>query len=88
MRFFSPTLFRYIARRYLVWLFGVLALLVAIIVLAESIELLRRAAGRVFQTDTDLSKMEMPATGTKADWDDFQSRTKGDTLFFDYQILP
>ena len=48
--------------------------------------LLLRTAGRVFQTDTDVSKMKMAADGSKADWDDFQSRTKGDTLFFDYTI--
>ena len=45
MRFFSLTLFGYIAKRFLGWLLGILALLVAIIVLAESIELMRRAAG-------------------------------------------
>src|SRR3546814_5954030 len=46
MRFLSRALFRYIAHRYLLWLAGVLALLVAVILLAETIELLRRAAGR------------------------------------------
>src|SRR3546814_2288727 len=34
------------ARRYALWLAGVLVLLVAVIVLAETIELLRRSAGR------------------------------------------
>jgi lipopolysaccharide export system permease protein len=46
MQFLSLTLFRYITRRFLVWLLGVLALLIAVIVLAETIELLRRSAGR------------------------------------------
>lgn len=49
--------------------------------------LLLRAAGRVFQTDTDLSKMEMPANGSQADWNAFQSRTTADALYFDYSIL-
>jgi lipopolysaccharide export system permease protein len=65
MRFFSLVLFRYIARRYLVWLFGVLALLVAIIVLAESIELLRRAAGRDdigFGLVAQMALLKTPAT--------------------------
>lgn len=46
MRYFSLTLFRYLSKRFLIWLLGILGLLVAIIVLAEIVELLRRAAGR------------------------------------------
>lgn len=65
MRFISLTLFRYIARRFLIWLLGILALLVAVIILAETIELLRRAAGHedmgfglVFQ----MALLKSPAT--------------------------
>lgn len=47
--------------------------------------LLARASGRVFQTDTDLSQMQMQG-GVQADWDSFQARTTGDTLFFDYRV--
>lgn len=46
MRHLSFTLGYYIAKRCLVWLLGVLALLVVIIVIAECVELLRRAADR------------------------------------------
>ncbi len=48
--------------------------------------LLNQAEGRVFQTDTDFSKMKTPAQGSKADWDDFKSRVVADRLFFDYSI--
>ena len=48
--------------------------------------LLARAAGRVFQTDTDFANMAMAAGGVQADWDAFSARTTGDPLFFDYRI--
>jgi hypothetical protein len=48
--------------------------------------LLARAAGRVFQTDTDFANMAMAPGGVQADWDAFQARASGDTLFFDYRI--
>src|SRR6185312_11000656 len=51
-------------------------------------ELLKKASGRVFQTDTDLDEMQMPATASKADWDRFQKRAKGERLYFDYTITP
>jgi beta-lactamase superfamily II metal-dependent hydrolase len=48
--------------------------------------LLKKAAGRVFQTDTDLDKMAMPPGATQADWKRFLSRATGDRLYFDYTI--
>lgn len=48
--------------------------------------LLKRASGRVFQTDTDLDKMEMTADGSPAEWEAFQRRTAGTTLYFDYTV--
>jgi len=48
--------------------------------------LLKRAAGRVFQTDTDFAAMQMPDGGSKADWKSFASRAAGHQLYFDYTI--
>ena len=48
--------------------------------------LLKKASGRVFQTDKDFSNMTMPQDTSKADWDAFQSCTRGDRLYFDYTI--
>jgi hypothetical protein len=48
--------------------------------------LLKKASGRVFQTDTDFDDMEMHPNGAKADWDKFQSRASGQRLYFDYVI--
>ncbi|NOT27995.1 MAG: hypothetical protein HOP16_18075 [Acidobacteria bacterium] len=48
--------------------------------------LLRKAAGRVFQTDTDFTQMTMPEGSVKADWKAFRSRTAGQGLYFDYRI--
>ena len=65
MQFLSLTLLRYIARRFTLWLLGVLALLVAVIVLAETIELLRRAAGRPdigFGIIVQMALLKTPAT--------------------------
>ncbi len=65
MQFLSLTLFRYIARRFLLWLFGVLGLLVAVIVLAETIELLRRTAGHPevgFGQVATMALLKSPAT--------------------------
>lgn len=66
MRFLSLTLFRYIAHRYLLWLAGVLALLVAVILLAETIELLRRAAGRPEITLAQVIQMALLKSPTTA----------------------
>jgi lipopolysaccharide export system permease protein len=63
--FISLILFRYIARRFLLWLVGLLALLVAVIILAETIELLRRAAGREdmgFGLVVRMALLKTPAT--------------------------
>jgi hypothetical protein len=48
--------------------------------------LLQKAAGRVFQTDTDARAMTKPAQASPADWRRFRSRTVGDRLYFDYTI--
>jgi hypothetical protein len=48
--------------------------------------LLKKACGRVFQTDQDLINMKMPENVSKAEWDAFRSRARGDRLFFDYDI--
>jgi beta-lactamase superfamily II metal-dependent hydrolase len=48
--------------------------------------LLRKASGRVFQTDTELERMQMPEGTSEADWKLFQSRVRGDPLYFDYEI--
>jgi hypothetical protein len=48
--------------------------------------LLRKASGRVFQTDTDLATMSKSAEGAQAEWDAFQSRTIGHQLYFDYRV--
>jgi hypothetical protein len=48
--------------------------------------LLKKACGRVFQTDQDFSNMKMPEDATRADWDEFQSLTRGNRLYFDYTI--
>lgn len=48
--------------------------------------LLRKASGRVFQTDTDFATMTMPADSTQADWNAFQKRASGERLYFDVVI--
>lgn len=48
-------------------------------------ELLKKASGRVFQTDTDLAKMSK-VNATEVEWDAFLARTKADRLYFDYEI--
>jgi hypothetical protein len=48
--------------------------------------LLRKAAGRVFQTDTDFSAMRMADEGSSVDWKAFASRTRGERLYFEYTI--
>ena len=68
MPFISLILFRYIARRFLLWLVGLLALLVAVIILAETIELLRRAAGREdmgFGLVVRMALLKTPAGGRR-----------------------
>ena len=48
--------------------------------------LLKKASGRVFQTDTDVDKMEKTDDGSQKDWKAFESRRTGTLLFFDYEI--
>jgi beta-lactamase superfamily II metal-dependent hydrolase len=52
--------------------------------------LLRKAAGRVFQTDTDLTTMEKLAKpfaqNAQNDWDAFEKRRTVQDLYFDYTI--
>jgi beta-lactamase superfamily II metal-dependent hydrolase len=49
--------------------------------------LLEKAAGRVFQTDTDWDRMAMADGGTESDWKAFEARTTGrDRLYFDYVV--
>lgn len=50
--------------------------------------LLKKAGGRVFQTDTDLSKLKKTDTSPLEDWKSFLSRSKGTRLYFDYTITP
>lgn len=48
--------------------------------------LMKKASGRVFQTDTDFEKMTPPDGASSADWTRFQKRVRGDRLYFDYEI--
>jgi beta-lactamase superfamily II metal-dependent hydrolase len=49
-------------------------------------ELVKKASGRVFQTDTDLEQMTKADNSSQIEWADFQSRTGGERLFFDYTV--
>jgi len=49
--------------------------------------LLKKASGRVFQTDTDFDRMRMPDDASKADWERFQSCARGDRLYFENTVL-
>ena len=48
--------------------------------------LIKKASGRVFQTDTDLEAMTKADNSSQVEWSDFQSRTAGERLFFDYTV--
>ncbi len=48
--------------------------------------LLKKAFGRVFQTDTELEDMKKSDESSKVDWKAFLARTKGERLYFDYTI--
>jgi beta-lactamase superfamily II metal-dependent hydrolase len=50
--------------------------------------LLKKAGGRVFQTDTDVDQMKKSDGGSAVEWDSFAKRTTGTRLFFDYRIEP
>ncbi|HYI98036.1 MAG TPA: hypothetical protein VEX68_31145 [Bryobacteraceae bacterium] len=48
--------------------------------------LLKKACGRVFQTDTSLTDMEKFKNSPAADWTAFKSRAREDRIYFDYDI--
>jgi hypothetical protein len=48
--------------------------------------LLKKASGRVFQTDTEFEDMKMAEDSSEADWKAFKARTTGARLYFDYTI--
>ena len=50
--------------------------------------LLKKAGGRVFQTDCAFEEMQMFENTSDADWNAFQKRARGHVLYFDYEVLP
>ncbi len=48
--------------------------------------LLKKAAGRVFQTDTDFDAMTMSPGSSTSDWSSFKRRVTGTRLYFEYRI--
>jgi hypothetical protein len=48
--------------------------------------LLKKASGRVLQTDTDFDSMDKPSDILNDDWVQFQSRVTSQPLYFDYTI--
>jgi beta-lactamase superfamily II metal-dependent hydrolase len=48
--------------------------------------LLKKACGRVFQTDCDFEKMTIFGNGPDRDWKDFLRRTTAEKLYFDYKV--
>jgi hypothetical protein len=48
--------------------------------------LLKKACGRVFQTDTDFAKMTRYPRTPERDWENFQSRASGNELYFEYVV--
>ncbi|WP_157179958.1 hypothetical protein [Rhizobium sp. CCGE 510] len=50
--------------------------------------LLKKAAGRVFQTDTDMSQMIKPDGASDQEWASFMTRHHGQRLYFDICISP
>lgn len=49
--------------------------------------LLKKACGRVFQTDCDVENMKKFGNGAERDWEGFKSRTAGHKLYFDYIVM-
>lgn len=49
--------------------------------------LLRKASGRVLQTDTQLEHMHMPEGADSADWQRFRARVSAAGPYFDLQVL-
>ena len=48
--------------------------------------LIKKAGGRVLQTDKDFGQITMPDDVAQAHWNSFLSRTRGSAIFFDYTI--
>ena len=48
--------------------------------------LIKKAAGRVFQTDTDFSTIPKPSGASAAEWQTFAHRTADSDLYFDLTI--
>ncbi len=48
--------------------------------------LLKKASGRVFQTDTEYEGMNMPDDASAPRWKQFRDRSHGGSLYFDYSI--
>jgi beta-lactamase superfamily II metal-dependent hydrolase len=48
--------------------------------------LLKKACGRVFQTDCDVENMKKFGDGQEGEWEGFKGRTAGEKLYFDYII--
>jgi hypothetical protein len=49
--------------------------------------LLKKASGRVFQTDTAVAE-ETPEGASAAEWKRFRARVREDRLYFDYEVTP
>lgn len=50
--------------------------------------LLRKASGRVFQTDIDEGDMHQPAGTPPAEWNRFRRQLRGSALYFDHDVAP
>ncbi len=48
--------------------------------------LLKKACGRVFQTDTNVDQMKRTTSGPQMDWQAFVERVSETSLYFDYRI--
>lgn len=48
--------------------------------------LIKKAAGRVFQTDTDFGDIQQPSGVSAGEWQTFSQRTTGTDLYFDLTI--
>jgi hypothetical protein len=48
--------------------------------------LLKKAGGRVFQTDCDVENMKKLGDSPEGEWEGFKSRTVGQKLYFDYTV--
>ncbi|MBL8823165.1 MAG: hypothetical protein JNJ77_11300 [Planctomycetia bacterium] len=49
--------------------------------------LIKKASGRVLQTDTNLDDIERPPGVSASEWDLFLRRTSGQDLFFDFTVM-